>query len=90
MANFESFAKGPPFAFWLYRLSADVCCKILITLSHLALLCLTIFVMFVEQLIRDKLVIIIIIIIYSLSNEGDAINPMSYLTYGLRQPDGID
>ena len=27
---------------------------------------------------------------YSLFNEGDLINPKSYLTYGLRQPDGID
>ena len=34
--------------------------------------------------------IIIIIIIYSLFNEGDVINPTSYLTYGLRQPDGLD
>ena len=31
-----------------------------------------------------------IIIIYSLFTKGDVINPMSYLTYGLRQPDGID
>ena len=55
MANFESFAQGSPFAFCLYRLSADVQnCITLITLPHLALLCLTIFVMFVEQLIRNK------------------------------------
>ena len=31
-----------------------------------------------------------IIIMYSLFNEGDVINTMSYLTYGLSQPDGID
>ena len=31
-----------------------------------------------------------IIIIYSLLNEGEVINPISYLTYGLQQPDGID
>ena len=41
-------------------------------------------------LILIIIIIIIIIIIYSLFNEGDVINPMSYLTYGLRQPDGID
>ena len=47
MANFENFAMGFPFAFWLYRSSVDVQnCKILITLSHLALLCLTILILF--------------------------------------------